>query len=98
YKMNISTVWRYHWTRTIAYNVNGHAVDTFAFLTIAFLVIWPLRYIILTGLSLYSFKVTYEVMATPATYAVVAFLKRREGIDTYDAHTNFSPFRWTGQS
>jgi len=38
-------------------------------------------------------KVSWEALLTPATYAVVAFLKRSEGIDVYDEHTDFSPFR-----
>jgi queuosine precursor transporter len=29
---------------------------------------------------------------TPATYAVVGFLKRRERVDTFDYKTEFSPF------
>ena len=29
--------------------------------------------------------------ATPITYAVVRFLKRREGIDTFDRETRFNP-------
>ena len=41
----------------------------------------------------YLFKVTYEVLATPATYAIVNFLKRSEGADTFDRRTNFNPFR-----
>ncbi len=94
-KMKIWTKGRYLWTRTIGSTVTGQALDTFTFLSIAFLGVWPLRGIIVTGLSLYLFKVTYEVVATPVTYVVVAFLKRREGIDTYDVHTNFSPFRWS---
>jgi uncharacterized integral membrane protein (TIGR00697 family) len=35
----------------------------------------------------------WEVLLTPATYAVVGFLKRREGIDVYDSGTDFTPFR-----
>lgn len=30
---------------------------------------------------------------TPATYAVVGWLKRREGLDVYDRGTDFTPFR-----
>jgi hypothetical protein len=45
-------------------------------------------------MSLYAFKVLYEIAATPATYAVVRFLKKREQIDYYDVGTNFSPFLW----
>jgi len=43
-------------------------------------------------LTQWIFKVVYEVVATPFTYWVVGFLKRRENIDTYDYKTNFSPF------
>ena len=35
----------------------------------------------------------YEVLATPLTYAIVNFLKRHEGIDSFDYGTNFNPFR-----
>src|SRR6266853_1982495 len=37
--------------------------------------------------------VVYEVLATPLTYAIVNFLKRHEGVDTFDRRTNFNPFR-----
>ena len=42
--------------------------------------------------SAYLFKVVYEVVATPVTYAIVGFLKRTEGIDTFDYKTRFTPF------
>ena len=38
------------------------------------------------------FKVMVEVVMTPATYAVVGWLKRREQEDFYDSDTNFTPF------
>jgi uncharacterized PurR-regulated membrane protein YhhQ (DUF165 family) len=41
----------------------------------------------------YLFKVVYEVLATPLTYLVVNFLKRQEGVDSFDYSTNFNPFR-----
>ena len=44
-------------------------------------------------LSQFLLKVSWEVILTPATYAVVGFLKRREGVDVYDRGTDFSPFR-----
>ena len=34
----------------------------------------------------------YEVLMTPATYAAVGFLKRKEHVDTFDYQTDFSPF------
>ena len=36
-------------------------------------------------------KSGYEVIATPLTYLVVGYLKRKEGMDVYDRHTNFNP-------
>jgi hypothetical protein len=36
-------------------------------------------------------KSAYEVVATPLTYKVVHFLKRREGLDVYNYETRFNP-------
>jgi len=36
-------------------------------------------------------KCMYEIIATPLTYQVVGFLKRREGVDAYDYDTRFNP-------
>jgi len=44
-------------------------------------------------LSQYVLKTGWEVLATPLTYRVVAFLKRKENEDYYDRETNFTPFR-----
>ena len=33
-----------------------------------------------------------KVLLTPVTYAVVGWLKRREGVDVYDVGTHFTPF------
>ena len=37
----------------------------------------------------YLFKVCYEIVATPLTYAVVGWVKRKEGIDTYDSNIKY---------
>ena len=36
-------------------------------------------------------KTAYEALATPLPYAVVGWLKRAEGIDTFDRGTKFNP-------
>ena len=41
-------------------------------------------------------KIGIEALATPFTYAVVNFLKKKEAIDTYDYETNFNPFLISG--
>jgi queuosine precursor transporter len=38
-------------------------------------------------------KVLWEVVLTPVTYAVVGWLKAREGVDIFDDSTDFTPFK-----
>ena len=38
----------------------------------------------------------YEAIATPLTYGVVNFLKKREGLDVFDDDTRFNPLRFGG--
>ena len=38
-------------------------------------------------------KVLYEAAGTPLVYAVVAWLKAREGVDVYGRETDFNPIR-----
>ena len=92
-KMKLLTKGRYLWTRTVGSTVAGQAVDTAVVMTLAFggsLTPSLIANLILSG---YLFKVAYEVLATPMTYAVVNFLKRSEGVDTFDRATHFNPFR-----
>lgn len=92
-KMKVWSKGRQLWMRTIGSTVVGQFVDTLVFDVVAFAGSLPWSGIAnLFGFS-YSFKVMWEVLATPFTYAVVNFLKRAEGIDTYDYKTNFNPFR-----
>jgi uncharacterized PurR-regulated membrane protein YhhQ (DUF165 family) len=41
----------------------------------------------------YFIKVLWEVIATPVTYKIVAFLKKAEDTDYFDRDTNFNPFK-----
>jgi uncharacterized integral membrane protein (TIGR00697 family) len=92
-KMKLWTDGKYLWTRTVGSTVVGQAVDTIVFMTLAFggsLTPALIASLIFWG---YLFKVVYEVLATPLTYQIVNFLKRREGVDTFDRSTDFNPFR-----
>jgi len=91
-KMKILTGGRHLWTRTVGSTVAGQAVDTALVMFLAFGGTEPVRTIVSLIVSGYAAKVLYEVAMTPVTYAIVNFLKRREGIDTFDIGTNFSPF------
>jgi uncharacterized integral membrane protein (TIGR00697 family) len=92
-KMKLWTDGKYLWTRTVGSTVAGQAVDTVVFMTLAFGGLLTPSLIASLVLWGYLFKVVYEVLATPLTYAIVNFLKRREGVDTFDRGTSFNPFR-----
>lgn len=91
-KMKLLTKGRYLWTRTVGSTVVGQAVDTSVLMVLAFggsLTPALIGNLIVSG---YLGKVLYEVAATPLTYWIVGFLKRREGVDPFDTNTDFNPF------
>ncbi len=91
-KMKLLTGGRYLWTRTVGSTVAGQAVDTLVVTVLAFGGSLKAALIANLVLSGYLGKVLYEVAATPVTYRIVNFLKRREGVDTFDTDTDFNPF------
>ena len=92
-KMKIWTAGRWLWTRTIGSTLAGELVDSSLFYCIAFYGIWETSDILKVAMAQYVLKTGWEVVMTPVTYRVVAFLKRVEHEDYYDRHTNFTPFR-----
>jgi uncharacterized integral membrane protein (TIGR00697 family) len=91
--MKIWTQGRFLWMRTIGSTAVGEMVDSSFFYMLAFYGIWPTHEIIQVALAQYALKTAWEVLATPFTYWIVNFLKRKENEDYYDIHTNFTPFR-----
>ncbi len=91
-KLKVVTNGKYLWTRTIGSTALGEAVDSAIFYPIAFLGTWSNEQVISVMIGNYLLKVLWEVLATPLTYKVVAFLKRVEHEDYYDRETNFNPF------
>jgi hypothetical protein len=89
-RMKILTRGRWLWSRTIGSTIVGQGLDTSIFITLAY---------IGTGASVpvmilhhWLAKIIIEGIFTPATYAIVNWLKRKEGIDTYDYETRYNPF------
>jgi uncharacterized PurR-regulated membrane protein YhhQ (DUF165 family) len=88
--MKILTKGRWLWSRTIGSTVIGEGLDTAIFITLAFIgtgspvltMIW----------HHWLVKTAIEIIATPATYTIVNWLKRQEGFDTYDYETSYNPF------
>jgi len=91
-KMKLWTRGRWLWTRTIGSTVVGEGLDSITFYPIAFAGIWSGQTMLKVIAFNWTMKVLVEIVLTPVTYAVVGFLKRREGVDTYDEYTHFTPF------
>ena len=92
-KMKIWTQGRWLWSRTIGSTALGELVDSALFYFIAFYGIWTTADVVKITIAQYLLKTAWEIVMTPITYRVVAFLKRAENEDHYDRHTNFTPFR-----
>lgn len=92
-RMKLWTEGRHLWTRTIGSTVLGQGVDSLIFYPLAFLGVFETRTVIALMFTQWVLKVAWEALLTPVTYAVVGWLKRREGVDVFDRGTDFTPFR-----
>jgi len=92
-RMKILTRGKWLWTRTIGSTLVGEGLDTVIFITICFIGTVPNVILMQMVLYQYLFKVAFEFLATPLTYAVVGWLKRKEGVDTYDHGVSYNPFQ-----
>jgi len=92
-RMKILTKGQWLWTRTIGSTLVGQGVDTLIVLTIAFVGVLPFSVLGIMILSHWLVKSAYEAIATPLTYVVVGYLKRKEGVDVYDYGIDFNPLR-----
>jgi len=90
-KMKVLTRGRWLWSRTIGSTIVGQGLDTLIFVTGAYF--GTPFFVPIMILYHWLAKIGIEAVATPFTYKVVNFLKKKEAIDTYDYETNFNPFR-----
>ena len=93
-KMKIWSEGRNLWMRFWGSTIVGEGADSLIFYPLAFYGMsdWPVSALGEVMLSQFILKVSWEIFLTPVTYAVVGWLKRREGIDVYDVGTDFTPF------
>lgn len=94
-KMKIATNGRWLWSRTIGSTLVGQGLDSTVFVILAFSGTVPTGALVGIIIVQWLFKSAYEAAATPLTYLVVNFLKRRENLDVYDRDTSFNPFTVT---
>ncbi len=89
-KMKVLTRGRFLWSRTIGSTIIGEGLDSAIFITLAF--IGTPSFLPVIILYHWLAKVVIETAATPFTYLVVNFLKKKESLDTFDEKTKFNPF------
>lgn len=92
-RMKVASGGRHLWRRTIGSTAVGQGVDSLIFYPLAFGGVWASEVLLAVMATNYALKVAWEAMLTPVTYRVVGFLKKAEGVDVYDRHTDFTPFK-----
>ncbi len=92
-KLKVATQGKRLWIRTILSTVVGEAFDTIIFIAISFWGTMDNSVLFQMMLFQYLFKVCYEVVFTPLTYAVVNWLKKKEEIDTFDSGIKYNIFK-----
>lgn len=91
-KIKVLTAGKYFYLRVMSSTAIGVGVDSVIFCNIAFWHIMPHAVIWSMVLTLYLFKLSYELLMLPATYYITAYLKKADKIDYFDANTRFNPF------
>ncbi len=90
-RLKIATRGRYLWTRTIGSTLIGQGLDSVIFITVAFTGTLAGANLVELIVTQWLVKVLYETAATPLTYAAVTYVKRVEGVDTYDHQVSLNP-------
>ena len=92
-KIKLFTKGKFLWIRTIGSTIAGQLVDSGMFITIAFIGSIPGEVLLKIIITQWLFKVIYETVATPFTYLVVNFLKKKEKVDSFDKNINYNPLK-----
>ena len=90
-KLKVATEGRWLWSRTISSTIVGQGADSAVFITVAFMGTVAGNNMTELLLTQWVVKVIYEVAVTPITYAVVGYVKAREGLDVYDRSISINP-------
>ncbi len=83
-KLKVRTRGKRLWVRTILSTVVGEGFDSVIFITVSFFGTMENSVLLRMILFQYLFKVLYEIIFTPVTYAVTGWLKKKENVDAYD--------------
>jgi len=89
-KLKVMTGGKKLWLRTISSTLIGEGFDSVIFIMISFWGTMENSVVLKMIFFQYIFKVAYEILFTPLTYTVVNFIKKKEGIDTFDTNIKYN--------
>lgn len=89
-KLKVATKGKKLWVRTILSTVVGEGFDSVIFIMISFWGTMDNSIVLKMILFQYLFKVCYEIIFTPLTYVVVKWIKKKEGVDTFDYDVKYN--------
>ncbi|MFA6075434.1 MAG: queuosine precursor transporter [Negativicutes bacterium] len=92
-KLKVSCKGRFLWLRVVLSTIVGQLFDSIIFGVIAFGGTIPLVDLQIYVLVQWGFKSGYEMLISPVTVRVIAWLKKKEQLDTYDYGVRYNPFK-----
>jgi uncharacterized integral membrane protein (TIGR00697 family) len=92
-RMKVMTKGKDFPVRAIISTVIGETADSGIFIVIAFAGIFPMGVILTMIFTQAMIKTIYEIIILPVTVWVVRWVKRTEGIDTFDSHLSYNLFK-----
>jgi queuosine precursor transporter len=91
-RMKVKSQGKHFGVRAVLSTLAGESIDSFLFITIAFIGIFPTNVLLMMVVTQTLLKTTYEIIILPVTTIVVAKIKQVEGIDTFDTAISYNPF------
>lgn len=92
-RMKLATNGRHFSLRAVVSTLLGEGVDSLIFFPCAYFGLLPLREMLIVMAGEVLLKVLYEIAVLPFTLRVVKFVKRMDGVDVYDEHISYNPFK-----
>lgn len=90
-RMKVKMQGRSLWARCVASTVVGEGADSIIFNFAAFSGVFPIKTVAFIAFSGFVLKTLWEIIALPITLRIVPWLKRAEGVDTYDHDVRYTP-------
>ncbi|MGE5428897.1 MAG: queuosine precursor transporter [Methylococcaceae bacterium] len=92
-RMKVLTRGKNFSARAILSTLVGETADSSIFILVAFAGIFPIEVILTMVFTQAMVKTAYEILILPVTLWVVGWVKRAEGIDTFDESVSYNLFR-----